>query len=148
MITTQGAFKRTIAAAGISFVAGPVIQAHASATRDAVNEQPRVRLIASQQSRPVRRHTPTAERAAVQEDLLNSSTESGGVEPFEQSNRGKAMIDLGRKAAAFALLGSVASGLTLPWVPAIDTLATQFIAVGATIAAGFATIHFAKSRHA
>lgn len=148
MITTQGAFKRTIAAAGISFVAGPVIQAHASAARDAVNEQPRVRLIASQQSQLVRRQAQAAERPAVQADLLNNSAESGRVERFEDSNRGKAMIDACRKAAAFALLGSVASGLALPWVPAIDTLANQFIAVGATVAAGFVTLLFAQSRHA
>lgn len=148
MITTQGAFKRTIAAAGISFVAGPVIQAQVTAARDTVNEQPRVRLIASQQSRPVRRLRPNVERITVQADLLTTPAEASGVETSEQPNRGRAMIDIGRKAAAFALLGSVASGLVLPWVPAIDTLSAQAVAVGATVAAGFVTLVLSKSRHA
>ncbi len=56
------------------------------------------------------------------------------------------MIETGKHAAAFALLGSVASGVILPWLPPLDNLTVRLIVVVLTMTIGFIVLARANAR--
>jgi hypothetical protein len=147
MITTQGAIKRTFAAGAMSIVVGPVVQTHTTIQGRLINESPRPPLLGARQSRAVQFGQSPRVSDAAQAKILTADVDvaqrATAVTP-----RGIRMIETGKHAAAFALLGSVASGVILPWLPPFDNLTVRLIIVGLTMAIGFIVLARANARQA
>jgi hypothetical protein len=145
MITTQGAIKRTFAAGAMSIVVGPVVQTHTMIQGRLINESPRPPLLGARQSRAVLFDQSPKIKDASQAETLTPDVDYS-QEVTTAAPRSLRMIETGKHAAAFALLGSVASGVILPWLPPLDNLTVRLIVVVLTMTIGFIVLARANAR--